>query len=100
MERLQKSCAKLIWLNPLLRFDGFEPRSTGIQQMLPHVDSFVPVHSLNSITQLAELLTSDLKSGWRDSSLAQWMQQLHDIQNEPLKKTGLAGRLGIADGLL
>src|SRR6185436_5139083 len=42
MERLHKSCRKLIWLNPLLRFDGFEPKAAGVRLMLPHVDAFVP----------------------------------------------------------
>ena len=40
MERLHKSCRRLIWLNPLLRFDGFEPRARGVRAMLPHVDEF------------------------------------------------------------
>ena len=40
MERLHKSCRRLIWLNPLLRFDGFEARARGVKAMLPHVDEF------------------------------------------------------------
>ena len=46
MERLHKSCRRLIWLNPLLRFDGFEARARGVRAMLPHVDEFRPVHNL------------------------------------------------------
>ena len=46
MERLHKSCRRLIWLNPLLRFDGFEPRARGVRAMLPHVDEFRAVHNL------------------------------------------------------
>ncbi len=46
MERLQKSCRRLIWLNPLLRFDGFEARARGVRAMLPHVDEFRAVHNL------------------------------------------------------
>ena len=38
MERLHKSCRRLIWLNPLLRFDGFEAKARGVRAMLPHVD--------------------------------------------------------------
>jgi len=53
MERLSKSCYRLIWLNPLLRYDRFEPRPAGIQAMLPHVDDFLPVHNLESLVQLA-----------------------------------------------
>jgi uncharacterized protein with von Willebrand factor type A (vWA) domain len=58
MERLKKSCARLIWLNPLLRWDGFEPRSQGIRAMLPHVDEFRPVHNLESLRSLIETLSA------------------------------------------
>jgi uncharacterized protein with von Willebrand factor type A (vWA) domain len=56
MERLHKSCRRLIWLNPLLRFDGFEPRAGGVKAMLPHVDRFLPVHNLESLEQLVGVL--------------------------------------------
>ena len=56
MERLHKSCRKLIWLNPLLRFDGFEPKATGVRLMLPHVDAFVPAHNVESLADLARIL--------------------------------------------
>ncbi|MEO8135092.1 MAG: VWA domain-containing protein, partial [Betaproteobacteria bacterium] len=56
MERLHKSCRELIWLNPLLRFDGFEARPAGIRAMLPHVDRFLPVHNLESLRGLAAAL--------------------------------------------
>ena len=56
MERLHKSCRRLIWLNPLLRFDGFEPRARGVQAMLPHVDEFRPVHNLNALADLCAAL--------------------------------------------
>src|SRR5205085_5892297 len=56
MERLHKSCRELIWLNPLLRFDGFEARPAGIRAMLPHVDRFLPVHNLESLRDLAAAL--------------------------------------------
>ncbi|MEZ5669141.1 MAG: VWA domain-containing protein [Alphaproteobacteria bacterium] len=58
MERLHKSCRKLIWLNPLLRFEGFEPKSRGIRAILPHVDEFRPVHNLNSLMALTEALSA------------------------------------------
>ncbi len=53
MERLAKSCRRLIWLNPLLRYDQFEARPAGIRAMLPYVDEFLPVHNLESLKQLA-----------------------------------------------
>jgi len=55
MERLAKSCRRLIWLNPLLRYDRFEARPAGIRAMLPYVDDFLPVHNLESLKQLASV---------------------------------------------
>lgn len=55
-ERLAKSCRQLIWLNPLLRYDGFEPRAAGIRALLPHVSRFLPAHNLDSLAQLAQAL--------------------------------------------
>jgi uncharacterized protein with von Willebrand factor type A (vWA) domain len=52
MERLRKSCRRLIWLNPLLRFDGFEARARGVRAMLPHVDELRPVHNLDALADL------------------------------------------------
>ncbi|MFL5251571.1 MAG: vWA domain-containing protein [Rhodopila sp.] len=57
MDRLHRSCTRLIWLNPLLRWSGFEPKSQGIRAMLPHVDEFRPVHNLASLRSLVELLS-------------------------------------------
>ncbi len=56
-ERLRMSCRRLIWLNPLLRFQGFEPKSQGIRAMLPHVDEFRPVHNLASLAALIATLS-------------------------------------------
>lgn len=56
MERLAKSCRRLVWLNPLLRYAGFEPRARGIRAMLPHVDLFLPVHNIDSLRDLARTL--------------------------------------------
>jgi uncharacterized protein len=56
MERLHKSCRRLLWLNPLLRYEGFEPRATGVRAMLPHVDAFLPVHNIDSLLSLARAL--------------------------------------------
>jgi uncharacterized protein with von Willebrand factor type A (vWA) domain len=55
-ERLAKSCRRLVWLNPLLRYEGFEARPAGIKAMLPFVDDFLPVHNLESLTGLAAAL--------------------------------------------
>jgi uncharacterized protein with von Willebrand factor type A (vWA) domain len=58
MDRLHRSCRRLIWLNPLLRYGGFEAKAQGIKMMLPHVDEFRPVHNLSSIEGLVEALSS------------------------------------------
>jgi uncharacterized protein with von Willebrand factor type A (vWA) domain len=55
-ERLHKSCRRLIWLNPLLRYEGFQPRPAGVRAMLPHVDAFMPVHNIDSLVELAREL--------------------------------------------
>lgn len=55
-ERLAKSCGRLVWLNPLLRYDRFEPKSLGIRAILPYVDEFRPVHNLDSLEALVEAL--------------------------------------------
>jgi uncharacterized protein len=56
MRRLHHSCRRLIWLNPLLRYEAFEPKSAGIRAMLPHVDDFRPVHNLDSLAALVSAL--------------------------------------------
>jgi uncharacterized protein len=56
MERLHLSARRLIWLNPLLRWEGFAPRALGIRAMLPHVDSFRASHSIASLEELAEAI--------------------------------------------
>lgn len=53
IERLAKSCARLVWLNPLLRYAGFEARPAGIRAILPFVDEFLPVHNVASLRDLA-----------------------------------------------
>jgi uncharacterized protein with von Willebrand factor type A (vWA) domain len=59
MERLHKSCHRLIWLNPLLRYSGFEPKFLGARAMMPHVDDFRPAHNLQSLTDIAQVLGED-----------------------------------------
>lgn len=65
IERLHKSCRRLIWLNPLLRWDGFEPKAAGIRAILPQVDDFRPVHNLSSIADLAAALSHASDAGNR-----------------------------------
>ena len=69
MERLHKSCRRLIWLNPMLRFAGYEPRAMGNRTIMPHVDDFRPVHNLNSLGALAEALTGPAAN---PSAMAEW----------------------------
>jgi uncharacterized protein with von Willebrand factor type A (vWA) domain len=57
MERLHKSCRRLIWLNPLLRYDRFEPKAIGMKAMLPHVDDFRSAHNLASLADLTAALS-------------------------------------------
>ena len=56
MERLSKSCRQLVWLNPLLRYNKFEPRAEGVRIMLPYVDVFRSAHNINSLAELPALL--------------------------------------------
>src|SRR5690606_16083225 len=64
MERLHKSCRRLIWLNPLLRFDGFEARARGVRAMLPHVDEYRPVPTQEA---LSDICASPSPHGGRDT---------------------------------
>jgi uncharacterized protein with von Willebrand factor type A (vWA) domain len=59
MDRLHRSCRQLVWLNPLLRFDAFQARASGIRAMLPHVDSFRPIHNLAAMADLCAVLSPD-----------------------------------------
>jgi uncharacterized protein with von Willebrand factor type A (vWA) domain len=58
MDRLHRSCRRLIWVNPLLRYGGFEAKARGIRAMLPHVDEFRPVHNLEAIADLCAALSA------------------------------------------
>ncbi|MFA7505488.1 MAG: VWA domain-containing protein [Burkholderiaceae bacterium] len=55
---LSRFAHELVWLNPLLRFDGFEPRASGVRALLPHVDRFLPVHNLDSLHALGHAFAS------------------------------------------
>tara|TARA_A100001037_G_scaffold52485_1_gene44537 strand:+ start:110 stop:1315 length:1206 start_codon:yes stop_codon:yes gene_type:complete len=59
MDRLNKSVKRLIWLNPLLRYEGFEPKAQGIRKMLPYVDEFKTAHNIKSLVELSDIISSD-----------------------------------------
>ena len=80
MERLQKSCKSLIWLNPLLRFEDFSPKSISIRRMLEHVDAFLPIHSLSSMTELANSLSTLTQS--TDPNILSWQAQARRLSIE------------------
>jgi uncharacterized protein with von Willebrand factor type A (vWA) domain len=54
--QLRRHAHRIVWLNPLLRYDGFEPRAAGVRALLPHVDRFLPVHNLQSLADLGRAL--------------------------------------------
>lgn len=70
MDRLHRSCTRLVWLNPLLRYAEFEPKSQGIRAMLPHVDEFRPVHNLESLRALVDLLSKPVPPSIRSQRTA------------------------------
>ncbi|MBI3762380.1 MAG: VWA domain-containing protein [Chloroflexi bacterium] len=57
MARLQRSCHRVIWLNPLLGSPEYEPLTRGMKTALPYIDDFLPVHNLASLEDLADHLT-------------------------------------------
>jgi hypothetical protein len=61
MERLHKSCHRLLWLNPLLRYRDFEARPAGIRAMLPHVDVFMSAHNIDSLRELGQVLNQSTR---------------------------------------
>ncbi len=72
IDRLHRSCRRLIWLNPLLRFEGFEARARGIKTMLPHVDEFRPIHNL----ELMGELVAALSKGGGSADPKAWLQRV------------------------
>ncbi len=54
--RLQRSCHRLVWLNPLAGADGYEPLAAGMAAAYPSVDDFLPIHNLASLERLGEVL--------------------------------------------
>jgi len=73
IDRLHRSCRRLIWLNPLLRFDRFEAKARGIRTMLPHVDEFRAIHNLDSMTALVAALSH---AGARGADPKSWLKKV------------------------
>jgi uncharacterized protein len=73
IDRLHRSCRRLVWLNPLLRFEGFEARARGIKTMLPCVDEFRPIHNLESMAGLVASL-QDRSGGSADPKA--WLRRV------------------------
>lgn len=80
MDRLHRSCRRLIWLNPLLRYDGFAPRAEGIRALLPLVDEFRTLHNLDSIADLCRALG---KPGEAGADPARWLKAEHMTARAP-----------------
>jgi len=79
IKMIQKSSKRLIWLNPLLRYEEFAPKPTGVKAILPYVDEFRPIHSLESMDQLVDALSeTNLQSRF---NMAPWLEKLSEIEN-------------------
>jgi uncharacterized protein with von Willebrand factor type A (vWA) domain len=72
IDRLHRSCRRLIWLNPLLRFSGFEAKARGIRSMLPHVDELRPIHDLEAMGDLVRALSTH---GGRGGNPKEWLEK-------------------------
>jgi uncharacterized protein with von Willebrand factor type A (vWA) domain len=72
MDRLHRSCRQLVWLNPLLRYDAFAARASGIRAMLPHVDQFRPIHNLSAMADLCAALSADARQA---GDPRQWLKK-------------------------
>jgi len=59
--QLRRHAHRVVWLNPLLRYEGFEPRAAGVRALLPHVDRFLPVHNLQSLADLGRALRAPVE---------------------------------------
>ena len=68
--RLARSARQIVWLNPLLRWDGFEPRAAGVQTLAKHADRLLACHSLDSLISLSDVLSRDADQGRRPARQA------------------------------
>jgi uncharacterized protein with von Willebrand factor type A (vWA) domain len=73
IDRLHRSSRRLIWLNPLLRFEGFEAKARGVRTILPYVDEFRPIHNLDSIAELCRALSA---AGGGTGNPKEWLKQV------------------------
>ncbi len=71
MGRLRRSCRRLVWLNPLLRYDAFEAKASGVRAILPHVDEFRAIHSLDSMKALCAALDAGRS---READPQRWLR--------------------------
>ena len=55
---LRRSAHRLIWLNPLLGSEGYEPLTRGMAAALPHCDDFLTAHNVQALDDLGRLLAS------------------------------------------
>ena len=74
---LKRMARRVVWLNPLLRYDGFEPRAAGIRAIMPHVDAFLPAHNLDSLRDLAQALQASNRAGRPDNSFTSGKPQTY-----------------------
>jgi len=63
--RLQRSCRRLVWLNPLIGTADYAPLTRGLQAALPYVDDFLPARTLSNFTDLASHLNALPERAWR-----------------------------------
>jgi len=73
IDRLHRSCRRLIWLNPLLRFSGFEAKAKGIRTIVAHVDELRPIHNLDSMAELVRALSG---GGERAGDPKAWLDKV------------------------
>ncbi len=56
MHSLRRRCRRIVWLNPLIGWEGYAPTARGIQAALPYIDLFAPAHNLESLAALEPYL--------------------------------------------
>ena len=79
MERLKKNCKHLLWLNPLLRYKKFLPKSVSIKRILKNVDALLPIHSLESIENLTFYLARKTRG---EIDILNWRARIMDRERE------------------
>src|SRR5437764_7683173 len=79
MDRLQHSCSRLLWLNPLLGSPDYRPLTIGMKTALPFIDDFLPAHNMDSLMSLGNLLSTiddsrpERSPATRRKAVAAWM---------------------------